>query len=74
PMPGVRDSVRMALLSLLFVVLLPLVGFLAASALFLLASVLSTKRVNLWQAIGFTLVVSAGVWWLFQNVLGVPLP
>ncbi len=72
--PGIRDSVRMALFTLLFVVLLPLVGFLTASALFLLASVLSTRRVKPWQAIAFALVVSAGVWWLFQSVLGVPLP
>lgn len=74
PVSGIRDSVRMALFTLLFVVLLPLVGFLAASALFLLASVLSTGRVKLWQAMAFALVVSAGVWWLFQSVLGVPLP
>lgn len=74
PMPGVRQSVKIALFSLLLVALLPLVGFLVTSALFLLASVLSTARMKLWQAVVYTVVVSAGVWWLFEGVLGVPLP
>lgn len=74
PMPGVKRSVKIALFSLFLVVLLPLVGFLVASALFLLASVLSTARVKLWQAVVYTVAVSVGVWWLFEGVLGVPLP
>lgn len=74
PMPGVSRSVKIALFSLFLVVLLPLVGFQVASALFLLVSVLSTARVKLWQAVVYTVVVSVGVWWLFEGVLGVPLP
>ncbi|MDW8321636.1 MAG: tripartite tricarboxylate transporter substrate binding protein [Armatimonadota bacterium] len=67
-------SWRMGIASLLLVLLLPLVGFLAASALFLLATVLLSGRVRVWQAVVYAGAASVGVWWLFVRVLGVPLP
>lgn len=65
---------RMGALSLLFIVLLPLMGFLVASALFLLAAVLLSGQTRVWQAMVYAGIVSVGVWWLFGSVLGVPLP
>lgn len=69
-----KQSLKLAGLSLLSVALLPLVGFVVAAALFLLAGVLSLARVKWWQAVGYALVASVGVWWLFEHLLGVPLP
>ncbi len=74
PLVAVAPSLKMAGLTLLYVVLIPLAGFLLASALYLLAGVLWWARVKWWQAVAYAGVVSAGVWWLFVNVLGVPLP
>ncbi len=77
---GVRSArfsvpaVRMGILSLLFITLLPWIGFFTASALFLLAAVLLAGRVRVWQAAVYAGLVSVGVWWLFGRVLGVPLP
>lgn len=69
-----RHSLRMVGLCLLYIVLLPLMGFLAASTLFLLASVSVSVRGKLWHTLIYAVVVTGAVWWLFKNVLGVPLP
>lgn len=69
-----RDALRVGGLSLLFIILLPLAGFLASSMLFLLAAVLLTKRSTVWRAVVYAGMVSLSIWWLFGNVLGVPLP
>ena len=69
-----RDPLRMGGLSLFFIILLPLAGFLVSSVLFLLAAVLLTRRSAVWQAIVYAGMVSLSVWWLFGSVLGVPLP
>ena len=69
-----REPLRVGVLSLLFIILLPLLGFLTSSMLFLLAAVLLTKRSTVWQAVVYSGIVSLSVWWLFGNVLGVPLP
>lgn len=71
---GRRQSVMMGALTLAFIALLPVAGFLAASALFVLAAVPLTGRVRWWQAVVYAGVVSLSVWWLFGNILGVPLP
>lgn len=77
---GVRSAhfsvpaLRIGGLSLLFITLLPWIGFFTASTLFLLAAVLLTGRVRVWQAVVYAVLVSVGVWWLFGSVLGVPLP
>ncbi|GIV20537.1 MAG: hypothetical protein KatS3mg023_2288 [Armatimonadota bacterium] len=71
---GRRQSAMMSTLALAFIALLPVAGFLAASALFVLAAVALTGRVRWWQAVVYASVVSLSVWWLFGNILGVPLP
>lgn len=71
---GRRQSGMMGALTLAFIVLLPVADFLAASALFVFTAVALTGRVRWWQAVVYASVVSLSVWWLFGNILGVPLP
>lgn len=74
PTPHREQAVYMAFLCFGFVALIPWLGFLFASTAFLLAYTLSTKRVRLWAGIVYAVAVGLGVQWLFQSVLGVPLP
>ncbi|GIV17426.1 MAG: hypothetical protein KatS3mg022_2861 [Armatimonadota bacterium] len=71
---GRRQSAMMSTLTLAFIALLPVAGFLAASALFLLTAIAITGRVRWWQAVVYASVVSLSVWWLFGSILGVPMP
>ncbi len=74
PTPGTLQSLKMALLALLFVALLPYLGFLITTALYLPFAIALWRPVRVWHMLVYTTAVTVGVWWLFGNVLGVPLP
>ncbi|MCL6476135.1 MAG: tripartite tricarboxylate transporter TctB family protein [Firmicutes bacterium] len=73
-LPDLRRPFRIGLLVLLFLLVLPWVGFLPASILFLLAGSYSIARPRLWTALVYAVVAGTGIWWLFARVLGVALP
>jgi tripartite-type tricarboxylate transporter receptor subunit TctC len=72
--PCLRRPLRIALLLLLFLLVLPWVGFLPASILFLLAGSFSIAATKSWTVFLYAVVAGTGVWWLFARVLGVALP
>jgi len=73
-LPDLRRPLRIGLLVLLFLLVLPWMGFLPASILFLLAGSLSIARPRLWTALVYAVAAGTGIWWLFARALGVALP
>jgi putative tricarboxylic transport membrane protein len=60
--------------TLLFIVMIPVLGFLVSTALFIFGSILFRDRRKLVVAAIYGICVSAAIYVVFQAVLGVTLP
>jgi len=61
-------------LAVAYALLLPLLGFVSASALFLAVTILFLGYPHLWRAGALALSVAFAAFWLFSTVMKVPLP
>ncbi len=72
--PPVRRMLALLGLAVAYALLLPLLGFVSASALFLVLTMRFLGYRHLWRAGAISLSVAFVVFWLFATVMKVPLP
>ncbi len=65
---------QIVVLTVAFIFLLDLLGYLVASTLYLFLIFLWVSRYRLWAAAGLALVIGGGSWYFFGKILAVQLP
>ncbi len=65
---------QIVMLTVAFIFLLDLLGYLVASTLYLFLIFLWVSRYKLWAAIGLAVVIGGGSWYFFGKLLAVQLP
>ncbi len=65
---------KIVLLTAAFILALSRLGFLLTSSLYLFAIFLWVGRFRVWTAIGLSLAVGIGSWYVFGRLFGLPLP
>ena len=57
-----------------FILTLDRLGFLVVSSLYLFALFLWVSRYRIWVAVGLAIILGAGSWYFFEEILAVQLP
>jgi putative tricarboxylic transport membrane protein len=70
----VRKPLKVVIITLIFILLLDMVGYLLGSLLYLFSILFYISRYRFWTSIVFSLALGGISWFFFGKILGVELP